>query len=499
MKLKKTDCLPLQLVLLLCLFTPLLIIAQEKESTSKQAPITIVAKVLDKESKEPLPFTNVIVEGTSIGTITNEEGFFELTVSEKYKRSKLVFSFIGYQNTSIAIKSFDGNDKFVYLETESNSLDEVLLIAKNKYKEFINQAIATTSQNYAQQATLLETYYRELTKIDNKYTKFADAAINLYYSPYDGSFDLQRSRVGYYRFSRLENEIKKVPFPEPSDLIADYKDQAKIIALRKSDNLQKYKILKQSKELSAIDTTNLKWLENNEIGGGPLRLTGADKFKRQEDFFDPKTNGQYLFKLYGRSSYNNKPVYIISFAPKDSTNAKAKYKGEITLDEESKAVIAYQYSLTKLSKKQSSQKFGAQLKTPESVEKESKLAFISRTTSLEDYKIYVTYSYYNGKWYLKRIKATNTYLNTGDLFEDYTAITESELVINKTQTENIQVFPINEVFDSIFSNALFNLNLPYNQPFWKSYSTLVATGVVGKALEDLESTSSLEKQFETNK
>ncbi len=457
-----------------------------------------MAKVLDKKTEEPLPFTNVIVRGTSIGTITNEEGFFELTISAKYKKSNLIFSFVGYKNASIPIKLFSSNDKYVYLETESNSLEEVVLIAKNKYKEFIDQAIRVTSQNYAQAPTLLETYYRELTKIDHKYTKFADAAINIYYSAYNGMFDLQTSRVGYFRFSRLENEIKKVPFPEPADLIADAQDQAKIISLRKSDNLQKYKILEQSKELSAIDTTNLKWLENNEIGGGPLRLTGADKFKRQEDFFDPKTNSQYLFKLYGRSSYNDKPVYIISFAPKDPTNAKAKYKGEITMDENSKAIIAYQYSLTKLAQKQSSQKFGAQLKTPKSVEEESKLAFISRTTSLEDYKVYVTYSYYNGKWYLKRIKTTNKYLNTGDLFEDYTATTESELIVNNTQTDNIQPFPVNETFDSIFSNALFNLKLPYNQTFWESYSTLVATGVVGEALEDLESTSTLEKQFEGN-
>ena len=35
----------------------------------------------------------------------------------------------------------------------------------------------------------------------------------------------------------------------------------------------------------------------------------------------------------------------------------------------------------------------------------------------------------------------------------------------------------------------------YNPDFWKNYSDLVATGVVGKALKDLESKSSLEEQF----
>ncbi|AXT50913.1 hypothetical protein D1818_08775 [Aquimarina sp. BL5] len=243
----------------------------------------------------------------------------------------------------------------------------------------------------------------------------------------------------------------------------------------------------------------LKWLENNEIGGGPLRLTGADKVKRKEDFLDPKIIDNYLFTLYGRSIYNDKPVYIISFAPKDSTSVKAKYKGEITIDEKSKAIIRYQYQLTSLAKKKLNQKFGTQLKTPLLVEKETKKAFITRTTSLTDYKVFVSFSNYKNKWYLKRIKAINEYQNTGDLFENYTATTESELIVTTVKTENIDYFSVKEQFDSTFSNALFNHNLSYSPDFWKNYSTLVPTGIVGKALEDLGTKISLEKQFQEKK
>jgi len=492
LKLKKTPQNLFELTLILCLLLSYTVQSQKTTST-----ITISAKVLDKDSKEPLPFTNVIIENTSIGTITNEEGFFELTISDKYANANIIFSFVGYENTSLPIKRVKP-DKIIYLKSISTSLDEIVVKAKNKYKVLINQAIEATRTNYAQQPIHLETYYRELTKIDDNYTKFTDAAVDLYYSPYDSLFDNQKSKATYLRFTRLENEIKKVPFPEPIDLIADERDQAKIIALRKSDNLQQYKILEKSDELKAIDTTNLKWLENNEIGGGPLRLTGADKLKRRQDFFNPKTNSQYHFKLYGRSTYDNKPVYIISFAPLDSTNTKAKYKGQITLDENSKAIISYQYKLTKLAKQKLSQKFGAQLKTPESIEKESKLSFITRTTSLEDYNIIVNYSAYNGKWYLKRIKTINTYKNTGDLFDPYTAVTESELLVNAVDTQNAKGFTIFETFDSIFSNPLFSHKLTYDHSFWQNYNALVATGVVGKALEDLESNNSLEKQFQKN-
>lgn len=457
--------------------------------------ITVEASVFDEETEEPLPFTNVIIEGTSIGTITNEEGAFELSFNQKHAGSNIVFSFVGYKNTSLPIKEFDDPKKIVHLKSISTSLDEILVTVKNKYKELVREAIVQSTSNYSQKPVYLEAYYRELTKIDNSYTKLTDAACSLKYSAYDNSFDFGQSKASYMQFKRLEYEIKKVPFPEPRDLLADEKDYAKVIALRKSDNLQDYKILEKSKELKAIDSTNLKWVENNEVGGGPLRLTGADKIKRQADFFNPTLIDKYLFKNAGKSIYNDRAVYVISFAPKDATNVQAKYKGTLTVDEMSKAIISYRYELTNQAKKKLNQKFAAQLKTPESVEKKTKLAYITRTTSLMDYEVVVSYFEFKGKWYLKRINVKNQYQNTGDLFDDFVCTTESELVVNAIDfTENKNLSKIDQ-FYSIFSNALFNQNIPYNPDFWKNYSDLVATGVVGKALKDLESTSSLEEQF----
>ncbi|WP_344924245.1 carboxypeptidase-like regulatory domain-containing protein [Aquimarina addita] len=304
----------------------------QAQNNKKEQTTLIEATVLDRDTKNPLPFTNVIIEGTSLGTISNEEGKFELTVSKNNLSGMILFSFVGYLDTRLPLKEFKNSEKIVYLKTASTPLDEVIVKAKNKYKELIDEAITLFPQNYAQEPVYLNSYYRELTKIDNTYTKFSDAACSIFYSPYNGSFDSLFSMKNYMQFNPLESSIKKVPFPEPQDFIASMQDQAKILAVRKSNNLQNYKIMEQSKTLEAIDTTDLKWLENNEIGGGPLRLTGADKVKRQADFLDPQRNSQYLYTLSGRSMYNNQPVYIISFAPKDSTYTKAIYQGKLTLD-----------------------------------------------------------------------------------------------------------------------------------------------------------------------
>ncbi|AXT50912.1 carboxypeptidase-like regulatory domain-containing protein [Aquimarina sp. BL5] len=228
------------------------------QKSKNKNTISIEATVLDKDTKEPLPFTNVIIEGTSIGTITNEKGEFELTLTKNYSTNTVIFSFVGYQNTAIPVKQFKNPEKLIYLETASTSLEEIVVTVKNKYKELVDEAITLIPKNYAQEPVNLEAYYRELTKIDDTYTKFSDAASSIYYSPYDNTFDALLSKTDYQRFNRLEFEMKKVPYPEPQDFVADSKDRTKIIALRRSNNLQDYKIMEQSKKLKTIDTVDLK-------------------------------------------------------------------------------------------------------------------------------------------------------------------------------------------------------------------------------------------------
>ncbi len=460
-----------------------------------QKSINIEAIIVDIASEEPLPFTNVIIENTSIGTISNENGVFELTVSGKYAKSNVIFSFVGYQNKSVPLSKFKDPKQKVYMELADNSLDEIVLEGKNKYREFVIEGIGKIAMNYAETPTYLDAYYRELTQIDGTYTKFTDAATTLYYTPYTQNYDPLVAKSTYMRFDQRDTQKRSTPFPDPMDHIGAAGDQAKILAVRKSDNLQQYKTLENAKKIAVIDQNDLKWLENSEIGGGPLRLSGADKIKRKADFFHLKNQEHYRFKLMKKSSYDDRPVYIISFKPKDSTKCLAKYQGHLTMDEESKAIIGYTYQPAIWCKKSLRQQFGTHLKTPDSVQRLKKVAFIKRTTILLDFKTKVSYSFFNGKWYLKNIKTTNYYRNKGDLFDTYNAMTVSELLVHNVRTTDIQPFPIPEVFDTTFSNALFNDPKSYDPEFWQNYSTIVPTGVVGEALKDLESGSSLEEQF----
>ena len=92
------------------------------------------------ENNDPVAFANVIFKGSSIGTITNENGRFYLESDETWKT--LIISFIGYETLEIKLeKKVNYNLKFT-LKDEASLLGTVLIVSgKQSKKEAENPAI----------------------------------------------------------------------------------------------------------------------------------------------------------------------------------------------------------------------------------------------------------------------------------------------------------------------------------------------------------------------
>ena len=80
---------------------------------------------MDAFSEEPLVGVSIFYNGTTVGTITNEKGFFELT-SQKLMATNLVVSYIGFE-TIILDGSKTGSQKNIFLKERAIKLDEVVL------------------------------------------------------------------------------------------------------------------------------------------------------------------------------------------------------------------------------------------------------------------------------------------------------------------------------------------------------------------------------------
>ena len=100
----------------------------------------ITGRVLDNETQKPVRNANVIILGTTQGTITNFLGFFSINVEEDHK--ELVISSIGYLTSKIEIPT---NDQFkVLVERDYIPLVELDLHRYEKTKLERPEMIATT-------------------------------------------------------------------------------------------------------------------------------------------------------------------------------------------------------------------------------------------------------------------------------------------------------------------------------------------------------------------
>ena len=85
------------------------------------------------EGNTPIPFANVMFKGSTIGTITNEDGKFYLESDENWET--LIVSFVGFKTLEIELpKRINYELKFTLIEEES-SLDEVLIVTGKQSKK----------------------------------------------------------------------------------------------------------------------------------------------------------------------------------------------------------------------------------------------------------------------------------------------------------------------------------------------------------------------------
>ena len=81
--------------------------------------ISVRAVVKDAISKEPVISASIAVKGTALGTVTNEDGIFQMTVG---KDSEIVIASLGYKKISFAASSFTSKLKLFYLTRKKKCL-----------------------------------------------------------------------------------------------------------------------------------------------------------------------------------------------------------------------------------------------------------------------------------------------------------------------------------------------------------------------------------------
>ena len=122
------------------------------------AQIIIKGSIINKKTNEPIPYSSIGIKGKTVGTVSNENGYFELPLNEINDTDSLKISAIGYQSKSYSImqaKNFTSEN--IYLNESAVALNEVVIkptktitkiLGNKNYNKNISCSFQGVNNNY---------------------------------------------------------------------------------------------------------------------------------------------------------------------------------------------------------------------------------------------------------------------------------------------------------------------------------------------------------------
>lgn len=150
---------------------------------SGQQEIVITGSVLNAKTSETVPFANIGIEGTAMGTVTNNQGEYELHLDAgQLKNSVLAVSCVGYAAYNVKVGEIKNRkDHVIYLRPKSYLLSSITIRPRElSAYEIMEIAVRRISINYVNKPYLLDGFYREYFKENGHFAAFAESAVSIY-------------------------------------------------------------------------------------------------------------------------------------------------------------------------------------------------------------------------------------------------------------------------------------------------------------------------------
>lgn len=299
-----------------------------------QETVPVSGWVRNAETDEPLPYAQIALAGTTLGTVTNEDGFFRLMVPdvEAKRRSRdfgtglpdagcrnagssdsLVIMFLGFRTQRVAVDQLKGEPGEIRMEPVSLDLREVEIIALTP-QEVLRRAFDSIPANYGSDSLILTAFVRTQKTVNNRLAEFTEAIVE----------DL---KTGY-----------SIASPRVS------RSAAKITPWRESTRHQTSNIPWLFKGRVTSDTNLVKLL--GEVGAN-ARCLGCNFVRDIAEFpyetiLDPADQKHSLLTMKEQSSPDGGKIYRIRFDQDDKTT-KMLNQGEILIDARDFAILQITY------------------------------------------------------------------------------------------------------------------------------------------------------------
>lgn len=204
--------------------------------SSQGQNLTISGRVIDKETKEPLPFASIGIKGKPIGTITNLQGEFDFHFPAEYRDELFVISMLGYQNYETGAQALISSGATEIEMSKSTTVLKTVVISDSlRGGDILRIALARIEQNYPGDPFLLEGFYRDLKKVGGTYVSLLEAAIKIY----DENYHIPRNK------SKLRERVSLVEVRRSlgySNKFTTYFDQDNLLEVLLLNNDVRYRL-----------------------------------------------------------------------------------------------------------------------------------------------------------------------------------------------------------------------------------------------------------------
>ncbi len=144
-----------------------------------QNSIKIAGQLFD-DNKKPIASAHLVIEGTAIGTLSNDGGFFEIKIPKKYCASILMISYVGYQSVSYKI-SCENESNLVFNLIESTTRLDSLNIGGLSAMQVVRNAISNLQKNHEVEAVNYKVYMQFAESVENNPSTWRELVANAYH------------------------------------------------------------------------------------------------------------------------------------------------------------------------------------------------------------------------------------------------------------------------------------------------------------------------------
>jgi len=374
----------------------------------------IYGKIIDVDTRTPLYFASISLDGTNIANVTNSEGFFSLKLPLDISGERIITtSYLGYLSTTLRVSDFRGSSDskplVISMKAVPLSLDPATIRAYDARSLFY-EAFSKVKQNYPQKDVGMTAFYREMVKKgSSRYLSLNEAIIDI-------------EKAAYKDFSSM-------------DKAAVYKGRGSI-------------------NYNSSDTLFIHYQ------GGIMSSLYVDLVKRPfAGVYYDSIDYYYNFKMGQTTVIDGKLFYVVEFDQKtDDPDASILYRGRMFIESESLAIGRIEFAMNVEGRKEAASIFVP--KKPANLR-----------VDVEQATYIVNFKEYDGLWYYDyaRLEVKFSTRRKHAIFRNYYSVL-SEMAVTDHKRGDFKIDPAKRVrYKDMLSEKVKDFQ---DDDFWENYNII---------------------------